>query len=285
MEIRTTNEEKRFCWWHLSYWAIIFFLLSVFLLLIAPGCVNPKAFENFSFASTIVSIVLAVVSIVYSFRSKSNLGENLAGIRAIEQSIEDKLHKLESLSDRIMTEVDTAVCDGIEKGIRSLKEDVSNLREDQADIKQNLTQISESQKKLFESSHLSSDVLSEQGKMLSIISNTSFIGRVAVYLACLSFKSGKDIDLERLSSEMLADKDYYWGYFAALSSTSKESFQYEVKTGGVYHIIKFDNKQLGDESYWRNQIKLFDDEGSVNQYLKAIDDYYGMKDSEGDSKE
>ena len=66
------NTPKKIFWtrkvslWHIVYIVIICLIVNVFLLCIVPGRVNDEAYQNFSFAATIVSIVLAVVSIVYS---------------------------------------------------------------------------------------------------------------------------------------------------------------------------------------------------------------------------
>lgn len=101
-ELRLINKERQIVKVHALYLAIIFVIISAFLLIIAPITISPRAFENFSFASIVVSIVLAVVSIVYSFRAKSNSSENIAGIREIERNIDLKLEKFESLKFEII---------------------------------------------------------------------------------------------------------------------------------------------------------------------------------------
>ena len=54
---------------HLYYVILIAGLILLFVILLFPYGVSRYAFDNFSFASTITSIVLAVVSIVYSIQS------------------------------------------------------------------------------------------------------------------------------------------------------------------------------------------------------------------------
>lgn len=61
--------------WHVAYIVLICILIVLFVLLIALGRINDDAYHNFSFAATITSFVLVVVSIVYSIQSGiSSLG-------------------------------------------------------------------------------------------------------------------------------------------------------------------------------------------------------------------
>lgn len=71
---KNDSKNKSFCRKKVSilrliYVSIIFAIVQVFLLVICPGKISSYAFENFSFASTLISIVLAVVSIVYTLQS------------------------------------------------------------------------------------------------------------------------------------------------------------------------------------------------------------------------
>ncbi|MBO7415997.1 MAG: hypothetical protein J6U22_05420 [Bacteroidaceae bacterium] len=92
------NKKEGVSIWHLIYGVIILALLAIFLLLIAPGHINEEAFSHFSFASTLISIVLAVVSIVYSLQSGLSNNTYRARIDEIQRNISDRmseLHKIE----------------------------------------------------------------------------------------------------------------------------------------------------------------------------------------------
>lgn len=82
---------------HLIYSTIILVLLAVFVILVAPCCVSEFAFSNFSFASTLISIVLAVVSIVYSLQSGLSNNTYKARMDEIQRSISDRMSGLQKI--------------------------------------------------------------------------------------------------------------------------------------------------------------------------------------------
>lgn len=117
---------------HIVYIVILCAVINIFLLLICPGQINDDAFANFSFASTLISIVLAVVSIVYSLQSGlSNLGQ-INSIKEIESKINNELNKFSAIDDKInsaLKPVNDHLC-SIEKqasDIQRKQEDLGNL--------------------------------------------------------------------------------------------------------------------------------------------------------------
>lgn len=94
---------------HLMYWAILFVILTIFLVLCVPGRFNDDAFSNFSFASVLVSIVLAVISIVLSISVGQSTTHYNLEIKDVEKEIQDKLRKFDDLDDSIRTSVENIV--------------------------------------------------------------------------------------------------------------------------------------------------------------------------------
>ena len=84
-------------YWHIIYGAIILAILAIFLLLIAPGRINESAFSHFSFASTLISIVLAVVSIVYSLQSGLSNNSYKSRMDEIQNSIQERMKNLQEV--------------------------------------------------------------------------------------------------------------------------------------------------------------------------------------------
>lgn len=251
---------------HLVYWAIIFIFLAIFLLLIAPGRVNRHAFENFSFASTLVSIVLAVVSIVYSFRTKSNASENIAGIREIERNIDSKLQKFDSLKNEIVEEV---------KGItRPIEDDVSSIRQGQVEAS---NQMKEMFDKMAQNSAKPTDT---DGKLLS---SASFYGNVMMYILCKSKQSGKAIDLAKMGLDFNDNYEYYWGFLIALTALKGRPFDYEDK-GHIITVTQYDETQLGDIEYWKSIINDFKNKTEVKKYMDAVDEYFSKDSSKPNSE-
>lgn len=84
-------------YWHIIYCAIILVLLAIFLLLVAPGNINESAFSHFSFASTLISIVLAVVSIIYSLQSGLSNNSYKTRMDEIQNSIQERMKNLQAV--------------------------------------------------------------------------------------------------------------------------------------------------------------------------------------------
>ena len=247
---------------HLIYWAVIFIILAVFLLLIAPVCVNPKAFENFSFAATLVSIVLAVVSIVYSFQSKSNTSENIAGIRVIEQSIDSKLQKFDSLKNEIVEEV---------KGItRPIEDEVSHIRQGQKEASNQIREVFEK----MAQKDTDSDRTGER-----LLSSSSFYGNVMMYVLCKAKTSGKVIDLEKMGPEFGDNYEYFWGFWVALASLNGRPFDYEEKNR-IITVTNYDEGQLGNSEFWKAQINNYKNKDEVKKFLNAVDSYFSAVNTE-----
>lgn len=95
------ESEKNIGWkvsvWHLIYGVIILVLFAIFLLLVAPGRINENAFSHFSFAATLISIVLAVVSIVYSLQSGLSNNSYKTRMDEIQRNISDRMAELQKI--------------------------------------------------------------------------------------------------------------------------------------------------------------------------------------------
>lgn len=119
----TNDENKGFgSFLHIIYGAIILALLAVFLLLVAPDRINDFAFSNFSFASTLISIVLAVVSIVYSLQSGLTNNSYKSRMDEIQKSIYDRMKNLQ--------EVEASLRNLVEEHKANLKGNVGNVKND-----------------------------------------------------------------------------------------------------------------------------------------------------------
>lgn len=261
------KKDKKILKLHLIYWAVIFALLSVFLLCIAPGKVNESAFENFSFTSSIVSIVLAVVSIVFSFKTKSTTSDNIAGIREIERSIDSKLQKFDSLKTEIVEEV---------KGItRPIEDDVNSIRQGQVET-------SNKMQELFEKMAQRSAGTNETNGQL--LSSASFFGNVMMYVLCKAKQSGKVIDMNKMGLDFNDNYDYFWGFWVALTALKGRPFDYEDKKR-IITVTKYDESQLGDMSYWESKINGFKDKEEVKKYLDAVNTYFSTNNNTSEGEE
>ena len=108
MEKESPEEKstKKVSIMHVVYGFIILALLAVFLILLAPGHVSEFAFSNFSFAATLISIVLAVVSIIYSLQSGLSNNSYKAKMVEIQDSISKRMNELQEIEKSLRTLVD-----------------------------------------------------------------------------------------------------------------------------------------------------------------------------------
>lgn len=90
---------------HFVYWILICVIVNLFLLLIIPRQISDAAFTNFSFASTIVSIILAVITIVYSFISGASVSNQLCNISQVESRIGAEVCKLSLIDGNLQNAV------------------------------------------------------------------------------------------------------------------------------------------------------------------------------------
>ena len=103
----SNNENKGFpSYWHIIYSAIILVILAIFLILVAPVHISEDAFSHFSFASTLISIVLAVVSIVYSLQSGLSNNSYKTRMDEIQNNIQERMKNLQEVEISLKNLVD-----------------------------------------------------------------------------------------------------------------------------------------------------------------------------------
>lgn len=248
---------------HIVYWAIIFALLSVFLLVIAPGRINEDALDTVSFASALISIVLAVVSIVYSLQTGKYTSDNVSALKNIEYDIIDKVSSLESVRDDIKKYFDEKVL--------PIGEDVSNLKDAQADVNKKLDQLdskiagSQSEKPREEKQNNKKDRF--------LAKYNSVLGNLALYAAGMAYKSGKPID--ECVFDVLKDTIYIYGFYVALSCLSSGVFQYEGESAFGNKVTAFDENFFGSlDELRKTLLSKSTDISEIPEAVKRIDNYY-----------
>jgi len=193
---------------HLVYGYIIFgiVLLSVFVIWIlsCKGVISETAFQNFSFAASVVSIVLAVVSIVYSMKSGAGMAGSVDILQEAGRDIRENVKALDGLEDHIVN--------AVQEGFESLGGKIDNVK----------NQI----EPLLQSANANSQVVegNSSTKFLINIERNSNYGNVILYVCLKSFETKKSWSIDIMGSE---NKDYVWGYLVAISSVPSVKFSYE----------------------------------------------------------
>lgn len=93
--------SRKISMWHFVYVILFCIMFSIVTLVLIPGRVNDDAYQNFSFAATITSIVLALVSIVYSLQSGLSSVGQLHSVIEIESQISNEIKKFSGIDEKI----------------------------------------------------------------------------------------------------------------------------------------------------------------------------------------
>lgn len=84
--------DKRISKYHLYYLSFIFIIILIGILTLFLSS-NEGAFSSFSFASTLISIVLAVISIVFSIDSTNKMSASYNNIDGLKKDIEGEVSR------------------------------------------------------------------------------------------------------------------------------------------------------------------------------------------------
>lgn len=187
--------------WHLIYGyvicGIIITAIVVVWILSCEGKISRTAFDNFAFASSIVSIVLAVVSIVHSISSSSGVINSVKVLEEAEEEIRTQVENLKNVEADIIAKV--------EEGNRGIADKLSGL---QGQMDAALSQ--------------SGNVSSPSSKLdVYNLSVNSTVGNMFLYICLKSIETGKSWSLDILDERYAY---YMWGYAFALMSVPASGF-------------------------------------------------------------
>lgn len=202
--------EKKIDKLHLVYCVIIcliiIFAIIVCWVLTSKNIISEYAFDNFAFASTIVSIVLAVVSIIYTIYSGSGVTNSIGVLKNVEESISKQLETMEDVENIIKK----SIC----KERQEMEHSLSDI------IKSHLEQLF-----IPSVDTRNSRIDKKNGDVCTIdIHNNTPLGNVFLYCCFLSIDTKKPWNLEMPNK--FADI-FFSGYIAALKSIPSVEFTYQ----------------------------------------------------------
>lgn len=257
--IEENGEPKKINIHHLYYVLLIAVLIVIVLILHIPFGISKHAFDNFSFASTITSIVLAVVSIVYSIQSGNSSSDQLNGVRDIERNITKQLNNFSELEDKLHKKVD------------EIKSGVATVKEGQADIKKSFDDIMLQREKV---------PISESDNQSGNLAVNSLLGNVLLYSCALSFETKKPIPGE-IFGVMQNISSYCYGYLMALTVFESDKIvidDTESDQALTTIVSRFDTQTFGTSADIRSRIDAdISSRGNVDKLkyiLNELDDYF-----------
>lgn len=209
--------EKKIDKLHLIYCLIISLLLTIFIIicwvLSSKNVISEYAFENFSFAATIASILLAVVSIVYTIYSGAETSSSIGVLKNVENNISKQIETLQG--------VESVIKESIGEGNTKMEETLKSQMEQLFVPQENIERVKR---------------YSDSNKIFDIQRNPP-LGNVFLYCCLLSDKYNKPWKLE-MPGEYL--NLYFAGYIAALRLVSVIGFTYKLdKDTNILSQCKF----------------------------------------------
>ena len=291
---------------HIYYLVGIGSLLIIELvtyILTGVGEVSRVILDQISFASTISSILLSVIAIIYSIVSGSNGANLYVKTEEVSKQIGETLSDLRDLSTTV--EKLEKIPDDIEKHLRELKEQMQRMEEISKRTSQQLDQEVASRIKELSANvdalvskggnHSGTkDIKSPDEDREAIfryyISRSSFYGGLMLLGCCYARKKKGKIDLKEMTSEILGEGSisilwYLLGYAIASSAlgildVEFEMEKMELQVKEVYNVEGFDlEKELLN---FLNEI--IDDKESPEgfnslreQQVKSVKLYFGIE--------
>ena len=246
--------------WHLIYGYIICGIIIVGILvcwlLSCTGRISRAAFDNFAFASSIVSIVLAVVSIVHSISSSSGVINSVKVLGDAEESIRLQVENLKGIEKDIINKV--------EEGNRGLTDQMSSV---QKQIDSLMLQSNEGEKSGAPGTP------SRKPDIYDLTKNSA-IGNVSLYICLKAEETCKPWRVD-----MLGDKYtlYIWGYLFALKTLPASGFNFEIDNKEVSKCVfsKDVKKQLTIEKI-REAINNGKATDTAKKLLEKVDAHFNV---------
>ncbi|WP_299351832.1 hypothetical protein [uncultured Porphyromonas sp.] len=290
---------------HLYYLIGIGSLLLIELvtyILTGVGDVSRAIFDQISFASTISSILLSVIAIIYSIVSGSNGANLYVKTEEVSKQIGETVSGLKNLNTTV--EKLEKIPDDIEKHLRELKEQMQRMEEISKKISLQLDrEVTPKIDRLFQEvggwvnggdSSGARDLKGSSKERETIfryyISRSSFLGGLMLLGCCYAGKKKKKIDLQEMTSKILGEESisilwYLLGYAIASSALGILDVKFdeekmELRVKEVYNEEGFDlekesldflNKVIGNK---RLSEKL---KSLREQQVKSVKSYFGIE--------
>ena len=251
--------DKKVSMCHIVYIALMCAIFCLFVILMCPGKISEEAYANFSFAATITSIVLAVVSIVYSLQSGLSSVGQLNSIKDVEVSIKNELQKFSDIEGAIKK-----VIDPIEKSMGEIKLTTTDIK----------NQTGEISKKIFAGSLLeksqSESTSTSKGSENVENANWPSMFYVIFYMCQQSYEKKKHIPYSVFRT-CFQEKIWYYCLGVIKGAAVFGSDTLEFKSDGDTEILvtRYNDAVLGSKSFLREEIEKLN--GDV---LVLFDNYF-----------
>ncbi|MBO5361949.1 MAG: hypothetical protein J6A35_03235 [Paludibacteraceae bacterium] len=251
--------EKQINQLHLIYGYIITGIIIVSIIicwiLSCEGIVSETAFQNFSFAASVVSIVLAVVSIVFTIYSGANVSNSVGVLQEAEKNIETQVEALNGLESRIIKSVENSN-NAVSEKISAVQNQIEPL------IRTN-----------FNANTIVTQTPVNNSEIKIDLSANSVYGNILLYICLKSAELNQSWPLDILGSENVL---YFLGYLVAMASIPSMHFSYtsdkEITKIMSCTFTSTDILKLKENVL--KELKLRPKQSKSEEMIKLIDDYF-----------
>lgn len=241
--------QRKISLWHFVYFCVICILFAIGVLLIMPGRVNDDAYQNFSFAATITSIVLAVVSIIYSIQSGLSSVGQLNVISDIESKISHEINKFSDIDDKIRN------------ALSPIASQVGDIKQTQDNLHTEFLKISK-----LEISQGDNNNGEIEGPVILY---------VVLYAAAKSFETKMDIPYHKFAEHLGPQSRYCEGLLDGIAAFSPNKIKVEQGSKPTRKkVTTYDNSIFGSVDNLRKKVETIQNPKLSKSLLTSIDDYY-----------
>lgn len=245
---------------HILYWLLITIIINIFLFCVCPGRVSDAAMDNVSFASAIVSIVLALVSIVYSMQSGFSSASQMEGVREIEGNIQKELGKFEELRQTISQSLDP-----INTTVRNIQKTAGDIQKAQDDMKKNI-------EGLFNPVTVEISDAKEVGKKKGITLNHIMI--VSLYAAAKSFETGMDLPFHIFALYVGPQAHYSEGMLEGWAAIDEDLAIEKGSNPSRKKVTKYNAKTFGTANELKGKAVSNPNIRMGKEFIDSLDEYF-----------
>lgn len=247
---------------HFSY--IISILLVIIILLLAvKWSENDDLIKYISFASTIASLLLAVLAIVYAYLSNSTFSKNITLINEVSSDLKSNTDNLSRISE------------AIEKDIRKLPGALEGVDKKVGELPKLIVELSKKDDKKKVEVNNASDTELKIGTVDDFLDASSYNGLLALYGISTAATNKIPISIDNFCEHLNIEPEYANGYVIASSSIGLFNYASSKGTWNITAINKdFSENVKGSLIKRGKEIAQEFSDFEYTEDIKAVENYF-----------
>ena len=226
-------------------------------------CGNRNVLDFISLGSALVSIILAVITIVYSFVINGQTSGQMDKLISTSENLKSTAESVEEA-----TGIYRQTADGLQFNVKLLQDNIERILNR---IEKKIDTMSGD-----ETEYEATVALKEQNKFKDKVikdfnKNNSNAGAVLIYLCSKIKETGQPCDLKEIFSE--ENVMYYLGYVIALNGIGFTAADVDFSTRTIKSVDIVEDLVEGAKQRFELEV----DNGFMKEYKQKIDDHFAVK--------